>query len=215
MQSTEQDLRPADSVPQSRRTRFSGRDCRDASPAPRRERARLLKLGRPLGRAICGLITIVHYDTFFRWKKRADGTPPAHRGHRGRPRTPRGDPPARAPGSPRARPVGDIPAYSGNSESSAFTRLAGPRSTTSSAITATIRRRIDRREHVGSLPQASSGETLWASDIVTKRIWTKTGLRFARVLIFINIASRRVWASPCTFHSNGEWCAETGGGVCR
>ena len=48
-------------------------------------------------------------------------------------------------------------------------------------------------------------KTLWACDFASKRVWTTQGLVDAFVLVFIHVASRRVWASPSTTNPNGEW----------
>jgi hypothetical protein len=51
-------------------------------------------------------------------------------------------------------------------------------------------------------------KTLWACDFVYKKVWMPRGLVTTFVLVFMHVASRRVWASPATTRPNGAWAAE-------
>lgn len=54
----------------------------------------------------------------------------------------------------------------------------------------------------------SHAETLWACDIVQQRILTLKGWRDAYLLVFVNVATRRAVATPCTEHPDAAWVAE-------
>jgi putative transposase len=47
--------------------------------------------------------------------------------------------------------------------------------------------------------------SLWQCDFLSRRIVTLTGFRYAFVLVFINIKTRRVIHSPATLHPNDAW----------
>jgi len=48
-------------------------------------------------------------------------------------------------------------------------------------------------------------ETLWQCDFFSKRMLSRRGIRQAFALVFLNIATRRVWVSPCTTHPRLAW----------
>lgn len=47
--------------------------------------------------------------------------------------------------------------------------------------------------------------TMVACDFFCKTVWTPMGKKVAYVLIFIHLGSRKVFASPSTFHPTGDW----------
>jgi putative transposase len=51
-------------------------------------------------------------------------------------------------------------------------------------------------------------KTLWQCDFLMKRVVTWRGIRYAYVLVWINIKSRRVYTSPVTFKPTQEWTAQ-------
>ena len=53
-------------------------------------------------------------------------------------------------------------------------------------------------------------ETLWQCDFFSRRLATRRGIRQAMALVFINLATRRVWVSPCTLHPTAAWIEEQG-----
>jgi putative transposase len=48
-------------------------------------------------------------------------------------------------------------------------------------------------------------ETLWQCDFFSKRILSRCGLPQAFAMVFLNVATRRVWVSPCTKRPTGVW----------
>jgi putative transposase len=48
-------------------------------------------------------------------------------------------------------------------------------------------------------------DSLWQCDFFSKRLATRLGWHMGMALVFINVATRRVWISPCTTHPNTEW----------
>jgi putative transposase len=50
--------------------------------------------------------------------------------------------------------------------------------------------------------------TLWQCDFFTKRAWTLRGLRYLYVLVFLNVATRKVYATKATEHPNTAWVIE-------
>jgi putative transposase len=48
-------------------------------------------------------------------------------------------------------------------------------------------------------------ETLWQCDFFSRHIVTLTGVRQCFVLVFIHVATRRVFLSPCAFNPTTEW----------
>lgn len=160
-----------------------------------KERARLIRLGRPLGAAVKSLVTIVSPDTFCRWLR---GDAKATKS-RGRPKTGR----PRTPESIRALVL----------------RLARETDWGYTRIHSELQKlgiRISRRgvanilKEVGapSSPERSEqtwdefikahARTLWACDFVAKKILTRRGWVDAYLLVFIHIQSRRVHISPAT-----------------
>jgi putative transposase len=51
-------------------------------------------------------------------------------------------------------------------------------------------------------------ETLWQCDFVSKRVWTFLGPRQVFALAFIHVATRRVFVTPCTRSTHGDWMRE-------
>jgi putative transposase len=48
-------------------------------------------------------------------------------------------------------------------------------------------------------------ETLWQCDFFSKRILSRCGLPQAFAMVFLNVATRRVWISPATKKPTGVW----------
>ena len=77
---------------------------------------------------------------------------------------------------------------------------------------------ILKREGFDPLAEAGPGtwdellkmhaETLWQCDFFSKRMIVRKGIRQAFALVFLNIASRRVWVSPATYHLTDDWLQE-------
>jgi len=52
------------------------------------------------------------------------------------------------------------------------------------------------------------GATLWQCDLFTKRAWTLRGRRYLYVLVFLNVATRKVFVTRATEHPNSQWVTE-------
>lgn len=48
-------------------------------------------------------------------------------------------------------------------------------------------------------------ETLWQCDFFSKRILSRLGLPQVFAMVFLNVATRRVWISPCTKKPTAAW----------
>src|SRR5829696_6439895 len=51
-------------------------------------------------------------------------------------------------------------------------------------------------------------ETLWQCDFFSKRILTKLGMPQVFAMVFIHVATRRVYISPCTVKPTATWVAQ-------
>lgn len=188
------------------------------------ERARLVKLGKPLGQAIKTIISIAKPETFLRWVREADKVTPRKKGSRkpGRPRTPEDIRRlilriARETGWGYTRILGEL-------------KKLGIRSVSRSTVV-----NILKDAHLPTGPARGEAtwdqfikahaKTLWACDFVQQRIMTLRGFRDAYLLVFVNVATREAIATASTEHPDAEWVqeqvshlkAEIGGGAteCR
>jgi putative transposase len=50
--------------------------------------------------------------------------------------------------------------------------------------------------------------SLWQADFFTKRALTLRGLRYLYVLVFLNVATRKVFVTKATDHPNTQWISE-------
>ena len=57
--------------------------------------------------------------------------------------------------------------------------------------------------------------TLWQCDFFTKRALTLKGLRYLYVLVFLNVATRKVFVTKATEHPNADWVVERAAEFCR
>ena len=169
------------------------------------ERARLLKYGRPIGAAINQLITIVVPGTFHRWVREAKG----HKRH---------------PSKPAGRPKKPLDLKKlilkiARETDWGYTRVLGE-------LRKLTRQRISRQtvanimREAGLEPGPKRGEktwddfikmhsaSLWQCDFFSKRAWTLRGRRYLYVLVFLNVATRKVFVTRSAEHPNAEWVAE-------
>lgn len=165
------------------------------------ERERLIKLGEAIGPGIRKLITIVHPRTYQRWIRRKSlGQKPAKR--MGRTRTPEAIKEivvrlARETGWGYGRIVGELRKL----------RIQGVGRTTVGTIL--------KEEGVKPSPKRGKGtweefikihsETLWQVDFFSKMVVTRKGIKHAFVLAFLNVKTRRVFCSPCSFKPDSKW----------
>jgi putative transposase len=175
-------------------------------PVTPAERERLVKLGKPLGKAIKDLITIVSPRTFLRW---ANGETPARADQqpakRGRPATPVDVKElilklARESGWGYTRILGEL-------------KKLGVRKVARSTVVKILK---DNGLEPG--PQRGEGSwadflkrhatTLWACDFFTVKVWTKAGLVDFFVLFFLQVGSRRVYLANVTPHPDRDWVTQ-------
>jgi len=166
------------------------------------ERERLLKFGKPIGRAIEELITIVTPGTFYRWvRAEAKGKPKAKNAKGGQ----------RKPRELRAL-VLEIAKVTGFG----LTRILGElRKLGIKTISRQTVRNILKEEGIEPSPDRTPdtwanfitrhGETLWACDFFSVRTVTKRGLRQMYVLVFICTKTREIIVSESTEHPNSAW----------
>jgi putative transposase len=176
------------------------------------ERSRLLKYGRPLGPAINQLITIVVPGTFHRWVREAKGQKPKKAGKIGRPKKPIDLKTlilkiARDTGWGYTRVLGEI---------RKLTRHRISRQTVANIMReAGLEPGPKRGEKTWDEFLRIHGATLWQCDFFTKRVWTLRGLRYLYVLVFLNVATRKVFVTKATEHPNAQWVAERAAEFCR
>jgi len=171
----------------------------------RAERRRLLRLGKPLGSKLRQLITFVCYSTFLRWERDA--------------KTKSGNPATPGPGRPRvSKDLVATVLKMATENQWGYPRIHGEiKKLGFKAARATIRNIL--KEH-GLHPRPLRGEerwkdflkrhgqTLWACDFLSKKIWTRCGLLECYVLFFINVSSRRVHVAGVTLNPNEQWIAQ-------
>jgi putative transposase len=169
------------------------------------ERERLLKFGKPLGRAIEELITIVKPATFYRWCRDGVG--------RQKPKNPKG-------GQRKPREIRDLVIAIAKASGFGYTRIIGElRKLGIRRISRQTVRNILKEEGIEPGPDRSSdkwehflarhAETLWAADFFSVRTVTARGMREMYLLIFLCLETRELIVSPATEHPNSQWvCAQ-------
>jgi len=173
------------------------------------ERARLVKVGRPLGPAIKDLITIVTPRTFARWVSGENkGTA---RRKPGRPRTPEAIRElviemAKDNGWGLGRILGEL-------------KKLGIRKICKSTV-----RNILKENGFDPGPKRGQGswdefikmhaKTLWACDFFSKKVWTLGGLVEYFVLFFIQPGTRQVHIAGITANPDRPWMAQQARNMC-
>ena len=170
------------------------------------ERERLLKFGKPLGRAIEELITIVKPATFYRWCR--DGAVPQ------KPKNPKG-------GQRKPREIRELVIQIAKTSGFGYTRIIGElRKLGIKRISRQTVRNILKEEGIEPSPDRTSdkwenflarhAETLWAADFFAVRTVTARGIREMYLLVFLCLETRELIVSPATEHPNSKWvCAQT------
>jgi len=171
------------------------------------ERSRLVRLGKPLGKAIRSLVTIVKPATFLNWVRDAGKRPKRRAATRkpGRPRTPEQIRKivlriARETGFGYVRILGELKklGIGGVSRSTVVNILKQAGLPTGPA----------RGEQTWDEFLKSHAKTLWACDFLTLRVLTSKGLKFAFALVFIHPKTRRAHVSTSTTNPDGAWITE-------
>jgi putative transposase len=172
-----------------------------------RERQRLLKFGRPLGRAIKDFVSIVTPRTFLRWMN-GDRQPAGTSS------------PGRSPGRPRtADDLRELVLRIAGETGWGYTRILGElknlglgsicRSTVVNILKAAgLDPGPKRGEHTWAEFLAVHAATLWQCDFFSHKVLTWRGWMDCFVLAFIHVGSRRVFVSPCTRKPDADWVQE-------
>jgi putative transposase len=167
-----------------------------------KERQRLVRFARKLGRAIHHLTTIVAPKTLLGWIRAENRSPSKIPVKRGRRRT--------------AEQIRRLILKLAKENQWGYTRILGElRKLGIRSISRNTVKRI--LKDAGFDPSPKRGEqtwdeflkqhaaSLWQCDFFSKRIVTLKGIRQAFVLVFLNVKTRRVIATPATLHSDESW----------
>jgi len=167
------------------------------------ERRLLIKFGKPLGKALKDLLSIVSPRTFARWLARPPkNTRPSRPRPRGRPRTEKG--------------LRALVIRLAEENAWGYTRIFGElRKLRVKGISRSTVANILRQEGFDPGPKRGRGtwhafirrhtDTLWACDFFAKNIWTVSGLVPCFVLFFIHLGSRRVHVAGLTTNPDAAW----------
>lgn len=172
-----------------------------------KERSRLARLAKPLGSALRSIVSIAQPETVMRWIREADRQRPVKRpGVRraGRPRTP--------------EDVRRVVLRIARETGWGYTRILGELKKLHIKVSRSTVVNILREAGLPTAPERgertwdefirSHAKTLWACDFVQHRVLTLRGFRDAFLLVFVNVATRRAFATASTEHPDAEWVAE-------
>jgi len=166
----------------------------------REERGQLINLGESIGPGLAKLITIVRYKTYRRWIRQMNNQAPIKR--MGRPRT--------------AESTRQLVLKLARENHWGYTRILGE-------LRKLGFQGISRQTVVNILKQAglepgsprgpgtwddllkTHAETLWQCDFFSKRVLSRFGMPQVFAMVFLNVATRRVWISACTSKPTAEW----------
>ncbi len=174
------------------------------------ERARLVRLGKPLGSAVKDLISIVTPRTFLRWVNadRAGTRQPIKKV--GRP--------------PTSESIEQLVVRIAAETGMGYTKIRGELNKLGIRIARNTIKSILKRHGITPDPLRGEGrwdqfvkahaQTLWACDFFSVKAWTTRGLTEIYLLLFIHIGSRRIMITPCTEHPNGGWVAQQARNFC-
>jgi putative transposase len=167
------------------------------------ERVRLVRLGRPLGRAIDSVISIVSPRTFARWVNRLDREPGRiRRGkRRGRPRS--------------AEALRKLVLRLARETDWGYTRIYGELKKLGVTVSRTNIGYILREAGIPRAPQRAEttwdqflkahAETIWGCDFIHQRVLTKRGFVTAFLMVFLHVKTRRAYLTPATLKPTDAW----------
>jgi len=169
------------------------------------ERARLVRLGTPLGKAIRSLVTIVRPETFLKWVRDAGKKPK------------RKSPAKMKPGRPRtAEEIRTIILRIARETGFGYTRILGElkklgvggvsRSTVVNILKKSgLPTGPERGERTWDEFLTAHAKTLWACDFLTMRVLTAKGLKYVFALVFVHPRTRRAHVSASTTKPDAAW----------
>jgi putative transposase len=171
-----------------------------------RERARLVRLAKPIGSAIKALASIATPNTILKWIRAADKKRPKKKVIRrksGRPRTP--------------EHIRLLILKLARESGWGYTRILGELKKLNIKVSRGTVVNILREAGLPTSPERgeatwdqfiqSHAKTLWACDFIQQRMLTLRGFRDAYLLVFVNVATRKAVATTSTEHPNAEWVA--------
>ena len=171
------------------------------------ERQTLLKYGKPLGKAIEELITIVIPATFYNWvRNEKNGRP--------KPKNPKG-------GQRKPKELWELVLKIAADTGFGLTRIVGElRKLGIKKISRQTVRNILKEHGIEPSPDRTSdswaeflkrhGETLWGCDFFSVRSVTAKGIRDLYVIVFLCLKTREVIVTESTEHPDSAWvCKQT------
>lgn len=174
-------------------------------PITPRERQRLIRYARPVGATVIrSLASIVTPNTFYRWLNGHTWNKGTRLKQPGRPRT----------AAERVQLVLRIARETGWG----YTRILGElKKLNIHSVSRSTVVNILKRNGLNTGPARGQStwdefisrhaQTLWACDLLPRRILTFRGWQCAYALVLINVKSRLAWVSPATLHPTREWTA--------
>jgi putative transposase len=167
------------------------------------EKERLFTLGLALGPDIKHVLTIVSYDTLRHWRRDKFGFIP--RGPRGRPKKP--------------DEIRQLVVKIARETGWGYTRVLGElRKLGIDKISRqTVVNILKENDHNPYSPKGPGSwdelikrhaETLWQCDFFSKRVFSRLGFPQLFAMVFLNVATRRVWISPATRNPTEVWVEE-------
>ncbi|QOV92111.1 integrase core domain-containing protein [Humisphaera borealis] len=168
------------------------------------EKRKLVDLGTAIGAGVALLLSIVGYSTFRRWVRAFANLAAVVKSIRrsvGRPKT--------------ANELRELGLRLARENAWGYTRILGELA--KFGVTTSRSNIVNILRDAGVNPQPRRGvqswselitaqaETLWQCDFFSRHIVTLTGIRQCFVLVFLHVASRRVYLSPCAFNPTAEW----------
>jgi putative transposase len=166
------------------------------------ERAKLVKLGKPLGSKLKDILSIVSYRTFCRW---ANETKPAAKPPKpGRPRKP--------------EEIRELILQIARETGWGYRKILGELKKLRIRVSRATVARILRENGFDLGPKRARGswsefvkrhfKTLWATDFFTQTVWTMRGPVVYYMLFFIHLETRRVHLAGMTPNPDSTWMAQ-------
>jgi putative transposase len=164
------------------------------------ERARIIQLGEAIGPAVQHLLTIVRYSTYRYWIRELRNQKPKNK--IGRPRKP--------------EIIRELALQIARETNWGYTRILGElKKLGYNKISRQIVVNILKEAGLEPGPKRGPGswsesikrhrDTLWQCDFFSKRVLSRLGMPQLFAMVFINVATRRVWVSASTKRPTGVW----------
>jgi putative transposase len=171
-----------------------------------REKCRLIRFAKHLGAALNELASIAHPASIRKWIRQLANRPVTKM--KGRPRT--------------APEIEAMVLMMAEKNSWGYTRILGElRKLDIHSLTRNTVKNILKRNGYETGPSRGPGtwdefitrhaKTMWQCDFFSKRIVSGMKLRDAYALVFINIATRKVFVTPSTYKPDETWLLEQAG----